>query len=53
MSTPVCNSCGNELVYCPHCSGSDDIEGGKAQGPDGYWLCQDEDCEGYSFCCGC
>lgn len=46
-----CKGCGQPLVLCRHCSGSDDIEGGRAQG--GYYLCDDEGCDEYEFCCGC
>lgn len=46
-----CEGCGAELEICNHCSGSDDIEGGRGQR--GYYICQDEDCPEFEFCCGC
>ena len=47
----TCKGCGKPLELCEHCSGSDDIEGGKGQG--GYYICTDEDCAENEFCCGC
>ncbi len=45
-----CKSCGNPLALCPMCDGGDDY---GCQGQDGFFICQDEDCLEYEFCCGC
>ncbi len=51
---PVCRKCGDILEYCPMCGGADGtIYAGQGQGDDGYWVCQNEDCDEYQFCCGC
>lgn len=49
---PKCKVCGKDLTYCPYCLGEDSY-GGQAQGPDGYWICEDKQCEEYQLCCGC
>lgn len=47
-----CKGCGQELTLCNHCSGSDGYcDAGQAQG--GYYLCDDEECPEFEFCCGC
>lgn len=50
-NTHPCKSCGKETVYCPQCDGMDDYVKEGQYG--GFWVCQDEDCESYQFCCGC
>jgi hypothetical protein len=51
---PNCKSCNKPLEYCPMCHGADPTDyAHQGQGDDGYWVCQDEDCESYQFCCGC
>ncbi len=51
---PVCRKCGEVLEYCPMCGGGDGtIYAGQGQGDDGYWVCQNKDCDEYQFCCGC
>lgn len=51
---PKCRTCGKPLTYCPMCHGADPTDyAHQGQGDDGYWVCQDRDCEDYQFCCGC
>jgi len=47
----LCKGCSKELVLCPHCGGNDDVGGGEGQ--DGYYICTNENCSEYEFCCGC
>lgn len=47
-----CKGCAQDLVLCHHCSGSDGSrDAGTAQG--GYYLCDDNGCLEFEFCCGC
>lgn len=46
-----CTSCNEELVICPMCDGSDNIEGG--QGQQGFNICQNDECKEFEVCCGC
>ncbi len=49
---PLCRGCQKPLTFCPMCGGNDDTIY-AAQGQQDYYVCQDQNCDEYQFCCGC
>lgn len=47
---PPCEGCGQPLVMCPDCDGTDP-KGGEGQF--GYYICKRPDCPQAERCCGC
>jgi hypothetical protein len=46
-----CATCGQETVLCPICDGGDSYAMDGQHG--GFFVCQNEDCKQFQYCCGC